>query len=122
MLLGREDRRLLIHALVNLLKNGIEATESSRSPGIRLTIETEAAIAWLSITDNGPGLDPGKLKRIFDPGYSTKAQGRGLGLAIVRESIAAQQGFMDASSQVGAGTTFRIGLPLESTVIVRSRE
>ncbi len=113
----RADRRLLIHALVNLIKNAIEATSGSdRSDApalIRLQVGTQGATAWLSVNDDGPGIDPGELRRIFEPGYSTKATGRGLGLAIVRESIAAQHGVLEVSSTIGSGTTFRIGLPID---------
>ena len=110
----RADRRHLIHAIVNLIKNALEATETDRvaSPSVRLNATTLPATAWLTIEDDGPGIGPAQLRRIFDPGYSTKATGRGLGLAIVRESIAAQGGVVEVSSRLGTGTTFRIGLPL----------
>ncbi len=112
-ILVRADRRLLIHALVNLIKNAIEAvgsTEPDASPLVRLSVTTQAEIAWLSVDDNGPGLSPADLGRIFDAGYSTKATGRGLGLAIVRESIAEQNGVLEVASRIGSGSTFRIGL------------
>ena len=110
----RADRRHLIHAIVNLIKNALEATETDRAatPIIRLSARVERQTAWLTIEDDGPGIDPAQLRKIFDPGFSTKATGRGLGLAIVRESIAAQGGVVEVSSRLGTGTTFRIGLPL----------
>jgi signal transduction histidine kinase len=107
------DRRLLIHALVNLIKNAVEAaTSAGRSPVIRLSVRLEGETAWLSVADNGPGIPPGELRRIFEAGYSTKGTGRGLGLAIVRESISAQGGSLDVESQPGSGTEFRVGLKL----------
>ncbi len=113
--LVRADRRLLIHALVNLIKNAIEATgaiDPDASPLIRLSVTTQAATAWLSVEDDGPGLSEPELRHIFEAGYSTKATGRGLGLAIVRDSVAEQKGTLEVTSRVGSGTTFRIGLPV----------
>ncbi len=111
----RADRRLLIHALVNLIKNAIEAARPTVAPTIRLAVATEGKLAWLSVTDDGPGIAPADRQRIFEAGYSTKATGRGFGLAIVRESIAAQQGVLDVASHPNSGTTFRIGLPIDPT-------
>jgi C4-dicarboxylate-specific signal transduction histidine kinase len=98
---------------VNLIKNAIEAaTFAGRSPVIRLSVRLEGETAWLSVADNGPGISPIEMRRIFEAGYSTKGSGRGLGLAIVRESIAAQGGSLDVKSQPESGTEFRIGLKL----------
>ena len=114
MVLVQADRRLLIHAVVNLIKNAIEATGSTNpdaSPRVRLSVTTQGATVWLTVEDDGPGIEPSELRKIFEPGYSTKANGRGFGLAIVRESIAAQKGVLEVAGRPGSGTTFRIGLP-----------
>ena len=110
----RADRRHLIHAIVNLIKNALEAGGTAADPptSLRVGLTTDQGFAYLTIADNGPGIDPAHLRRIFEPGYSTKAVGRGLGLSIVRESIAAQGGSIDVTSRPGVGTSFRIGLPL----------
>ncbi len=111
--LARGDRRLLVHALVNVLKNAIEAaTAADRTPAVIVSVRTEGAMAWIEITDNGPGIPANDLARIFDNGVSTKGPGRGRGLAIVRDSIAAQSGELLVDSTVGVGTRFRIGLPV----------
>ncbi len=107
------DRRLLIHALVNLIKNAVEAaTAAGTAPVVRLSARSEGGTARLSVADNGPGIPPAQLRRIFEAGYTTKGAGRGLGLAIVRESIAAQGGTLDVESRPGSGTELRIGLPV----------
>lgn len=106
------DRRLLVHALVNLLKNAVEATTAAAiAPRIVLATRAEGATVRIEIRDNGPGIPPDSLARIFEPGFSTKGAGRGRGLAIARESIQAQGGQLDVKSQPGSGTTFRISLP-----------
>jgi signal transduction histidine kinase len=106
------DRRLLVHALVNLLKNALEATTTSdRPPRLRLGIERDGPLVWIIVADNGPGIAPEALPMLFQGGYSTKGAGRGRGLAVVRESILAQGGRLDVRSRPGEGAEFRIGLP-----------
>ena len=112
------DRRLLIHALVNLIKNAVEASASAAGTGpgaapvVTLTARVEGATAWLGVADDGPGIPPGELRKVFESGYSTKGNGRGLGLAIVRESVSTQGGTIEVESRLGRGTEFRIGLPV----------
>ncbi len=115
------DRRLLIHALVNLIKNAVEAAAAAGLvPVVTLTARVEGPTARLTVADNGPGIPPADLRRIFEAGYSTKGAGRGLGLAIVRESIAAQGGTLEVDSHPGQGTEFRIGLPIAAGASARA--
>ena len=70
------DRRLLIHALVNLIKNAVEASASAgMEPVVTISARVEGTTAGLSISDNGPGIPPDELRRIFEAGYSTKGTG-----------------------------------------------
>lgn len=108
------DRRLLIHALVNLLKNAIEATRNVSGPRIGLTARAEGERAWIEVADNGPGVPVEQLRCVFTSGHSTKGPRRGRGLAIVRESIEAQGGRVEATSRAGSGATFRIELKVAS--------
>ena len=64
------------------------------------------------MADRGPGIPATELPYVFDLGFSTKGAGRGRGLAIVRESVAAQGGELRVESSPGEGTQFRVGLPL----------
>ncbi|MGE3820039.1 MAG: PAS domain-containing sensor histidine kinase [Isosphaeraceae bacterium] len=106
------DRRLLIHALVNLLKNAIEAVGSvADSPRVTLTARAECRSVVLDVTDDGPGLDPETRAKLFAPGFSTKGVGRGRGLAIVRDSVHAQRGAIEVLDGPGRGATFRLTLP-----------
>ncbi len=106
------DRRLLIHALVNLIKNAVEAAAAAGTPPlVVLSARASGSEVELAIADNGPGIPPADRRRIFEAGYSTKGSGRGLGLAIVRESIAIQGGTLEVGHPP-VGTEFRIGLPL----------
>ncbi len=93
--------------LVNLIKNASQAM----SKGGVLTLQTGASPndgVWLSVADTGGGIPQEQINRIFDPFYTTKKQGTGLGLMIVQRIVRAHGGRIDLESHVGRGTTFRI--------------
>ncbi|OIR06447.1 blue-light-activated protein [mine drainage metagenome] len=94
------DGGLLRISLVNTVVD--EATGGAVRPGRYLK---------LSIADTGTGIRPDHLARIFDPYFTTKPQGSGLGLATVYSIVCKHQGHVDVESQVGVGTTFHIWLP-----------
>jgi signal transduction histidine kinase len=66
----------------------------------------------VTITDTGQGIPPERLSRIFDPFYTTKEKGLGLGMAITHRIVEDHKGTIDVQSQVGLGSTFIIHLPL----------
>jgi len=96
--------------LVNLIKNAMQAM----TKGGMLSLQTgEGADGiWVSVADTGGGIPQEQLNRIFEPFYTTKKKGSGLGLMIVQRIVRAHGGRIDLESQVGRGTTFRIWLPL----------
>jgi PAS domain S-box-containing protein len=104
------DATQVQQVLVNLLKNAIQAM----SRGGTLTVQTgEGSDAvWVSVADTGGGIPEEQLNRIFEPFYTTKKKGTGLGLMIVQRIVRAHNGHIEVDSQVGRGTTFRIWLPL----------
>ena len=67
---------------------------------------------WVSVTDTGGGIPEEQVSRIFEPFYTTKKKGTGLGLMIVQRIVRAHEGRIELESHVGRGTTFRIWLPL----------
>ncbi len=97
-------------ALVNLIKNALQAMTRD---GV-LTLETgrTSESVWVSISDSGTGIPAEQLKRIFEPFYTTKKKGSGLGLMIVQRIVRDHGGRVDLESHVDQGTTFRISLPL----------
>ena len=107
------DRRLLVHALVNLLKNALEAAAAAGiSPVITLSAAVEGTRVWLGVADNGPGIaeaDPSASSR---RDIRRRALAGAAGLAIVEESIDVQGGEIRVSSRTGVGTRFAVGLPL----------
>ncbi|MBU8908371.1 ATP-binding protein [Desertibacillus haloalkaliphilus] len=104
------DRNQLIQALLNLFLNGIEAMKQS---GGILTVTTERREenVELIIQDEGIGIERSKLKRIFNPFFSTKQEGTGLGLSITHDIITQHKGHIEVESDKGVGTTFTIILP-----------
>jgi PAS domain S-box-containing protein len=115
------DRDRFRQVMVNLLDNAAQAmTISGWSPtdGRQLTIvvKTEAAgpHVRLSVTDNGPGISPENQAKIFEPLFTTKASGVGLGLPTVRTIVEQHGGTIDVESTVDAGTAFVVWLPRQS--------
>jgi len=79
-----------------------------------LTLQTgeNSDDVWVSVTDTGGGIPQEQINRIFEPFYTTKKKGSGLGLMIVQRIVRAHNGRIELESHVGRGTTFRIWLPL----------
>jgi len=104
------DPTQIQQVLVNLVKNAIQAM----TRGGTLTVHTgEGSDAvWVTVADTGGGIPEEQLNRIFEPFYTTKKKGTGLGLMIVQRIVRAHNGHIEVDSQVGRGTTFRIWFPL----------
>ena len=99
--------------LANLI---INAYEAMLEPGeLTLGLKIVGSTAEIAIIDTGPGISPEGLEKIFEPLYTTKMQGTGLGLAVCRQVIAKHNGSLEVHSVVGEGTTFIVSLPLTST-------
>lgn len=100
--------------LVNLIRNGFDAIEAAKpeKPRIQVVITRGSDKgAWLSVIDNGEGLEKSRLDRMFDPFFSTRAEGMGMGLAICRGIIEAHHGKIEAESKIGVQTIVRFFLP-----------
>ena len=104
------DASQIQQVLVNLIKNAMQAMIR----GGTLTLQTGEGSdgVWVSVADTGGGIPEDQLNRIFEPFYTTKKKGSGLGLMLVQRIVRAHGGRIDLQSQVGRGTTFRIWLPL----------
>jgi len=111
----RADPNLLAQVFRNVILNGIQAMHD----GGKLTIDSSSAEQdWvaISITDTGPGIPDDVLKKLFEPLFTTKAKGIGLGLTITKDIVERHGGSVDIQSKVGKGTTFTIKLPVRSKV------
>ncbi|MDP7013811.1 MAG: ATP-binding protein [Verrucomicrobiota bacterium] len=105
------DAAQIKQSLINLMKNSMHAM----STGGELTLRTGEAGGgvWVSLTDTGGGIPQEQIKRIFEPYYTTKEKGSGLGLMIVQRIVRDHDGRLELVSHGGKGTTFRIWLPIE---------
>ena len=105
----------LQQVLSNLILNGFDATSETTQAEKAVTVATmrHGRFAEISIADTGPGVSEDAAKRIFDPFYSTKEHGMGMGLSIVRTIVEAHNGQIEVESRNGArGAVFRVRLPL----------
>ncbi len=82
----------------------------------------EERVVVLTVRDSGVGMDAEALARVFEPYFSTKSSGTGLGLPIARRNVELSGGTIEVESQKGQGTTVRVRLPVAAPVRVRSRE
>jgi signal transduction histidine kinase len=100
--------------VLNLVLNAAQAIEGSRLQGrtIRLTVGISSGMAVVSVIDDGPGIEADILERIFEPYFTTKATGSGLGLSIVREMVWRAGGQIAARSTPAIETAFEVRLPL----------
>lgn len=104
------DASQIQQVLVNLIKNAMQAM--TRGGTLSLQTGEGPDAVWVSVADTGGGIPEDQLNRIFEPFYTTKKKGSGLGLMLVQRIVRAHGGRIDLESQVGRGTTFRIWLPL----------
>lgn len=108
------DPELMRIVLLNLLQNAVQASVSGGVVTLRV-IPEELQIR-IMLEDQGKGIDPQHLESIFNPFFTTKPQGVGLGLAIVSKIIDEHGGRISVLSEVGKGTTFEIILPREQDI------
>lgn len=112
------DREELRRIYINLIKNAIEATPDNKACKINVATSIQMngkeGVQWAysTITDEGTGIPELMRSRIFEPNFSSKTSGTGLGLAIVKKGIEDLQGEIGFDTEVDAGTTFWIRLPL----------
>jgi len=106
------DHEQLQKAITNLIKNAIQATHHTKIPKITVAVECTEAEILLIITDNGEGISPAHQARIFEPYFTTKSGGTGLGLVLTRKTIEESGGSIWFTSKIGMGTTFYCNLPL----------
>ena len=108
------DRIQLQQVILNLVVNGIDAMKDTVAENRIITIRTARAekFAELSVSDRGPGIPEDNLKKVFEPFFTSKPGGMGMGLSIARTIIEAHNGLIWAKNRDHGGASFRIKLPL----------
>jgi len=107
------DAVQLQQVVLNLIRNAVDAIAELPADGRRLSLRStrDGTHVDVQIQDNGGGIPPELLERIFNPLFTTKETGMGMGLAICRSIIQAHNGTLDAASAIGRGSTFSFRLP-----------
>ena len=108
------DRIQLQQVILNLVVNGIDAMRDTPSANRIINIRTSRVenFAQLSVSDRGSGIPEEKLKEVFEPFFTSKAEGMGMGLSIARTIIEAHHGQISAKNRDHGGAAFRVKLPL----------
>jgi signal transduction histidine kinase len=103
-------RDQLVQAFLNLILNAIDATEAGGR--IELAAERHGGDVVVAVRDNGAGMPPDQAKRVFEPYFTTKKHGTGLGLFVTRQLVTEHGGTVEFESAPGQGAAFRVRLPL----------
>jgi len=102
------DQNLITLALINLIRNSLQATASNPEPQIKVEAGKEADSLFIQVTDNGEGIPPDRLEDVFIPFYSTKNEGSGIGLPLSRRIMQLHGGELTVKSDPGKKTIFRM--------------
>lgn len=108
--LVRADADQMKQVFVNLISNAVQAMEGTGGR-ILVSATTDGSAVTISVADTGPGIPPEDVEKVFDPFFSTRDEGTGLGLTIVHRIIDEHGGHIDVSSTKGRGTKFNVTLP-----------
>jgi len=103
------SRDQVTRILDNLLQNAIQAMPEGGELGVRVDVDGEAVV--VEVRDTGSGISRDNLERVFDPLFTTKTRGIGLGLAIAHRYAELNRGRLEVESEAGVGSRFRVVLP-----------
>jgi signal transduction histidine kinase len=108
------DRERLRRAVENVINNAIQALQDKESSGNTFTVATRVDKGWLaiSVADTGPGIPDECVGKIFEPLYSTRGFGVGLGLPIVEDIVGLHGGWVEVVTETGCGTTVVLWIPV----------
>tara|TARA_R110000796_G_scaffold37722_3_gene95090 strand:+ start:42508 stop:43923 length:1416 start_codon:yes stop_codon:yes gene_type:complete len=113
-LISKLDRTQLIRVVTNLVKNAIQAVPTVESPRILVTVSSEGKYVKIAVADNGIGITDEYKDKIFEPKFTTKTSGMGLGLGMVKTIVETYCGTINFTSSPGKGTVFTVKFPREN--------
>ncbi len=105
------DRVQLIRVVTNLVKNAIQSVDEQQNPKVEVKLFSDQLSAFIEVSDNGVGIPDENKVRIFEPKFTTKSSGMGLGLAMVKSIIENYKGKISLKSEVNKGTVFTVEFP-----------
>lgn len=106
------DKVQLVRVVTNLVKNAIQAIPTKRRPQVLLITKIIGKIALIEVHDNGTGIEIENKDKIFEPNFTTKTSGMGLGLAMVKSILETYEGRISFETTLGLGTIFKVEIPL----------
>lgn len=115
-IITKMDRTQLIRIITNLTKNAIQSIpEDQEVKSVLVTVKSVNDVVEIAVKDNGKGIEQYNFERIFEPKFTTKNSGMGLGLGIIKNIIENYKGTITFESEFGKGTTFTVSLPIINT-------
>ena len=108
----KADKDQVLRLMSNLLKNAVQACADEKEIQITISLKQHASAYLILIEDNGIGIPPDQLSRIFEPNFTTKSAGTGLGLAMTKNLVEQMGGRITVNSKQGIGTTFQLRFPI----------
>ncbi len=113
-IIAKFDRTQLIRVITNLVKNSIHAINQKQpdNPRIEVSVRRDNGLAVVTVADNGIGISEENKEKVFEPKFTTKSSGMGLGLAMVQKIVENYGGTITFESAEGKGTTFRVEFPV----------
>ena len=106
------DRPQIVRIMTNLIKNAIQACENNKSPLIKVSIKKLSKTVCITVKDNGKGIPLNIRNNIFEPNFTTKSGGMGLGLGMVKNLVDSYDGKIEFESKINKGTSFKITFPI----------
>ena len=107
------DRTQLIRIITNLVKNATQAIpETKEDKEIIVSVKKDKKNVLITVSDNGIGIESNNIERIFEPKFTTKNSGMGLGLGIIKNIIENYKGTITFATKIDVGTTFTVSLPI----------
>lgn len=110
------DRDQIVRVFNNLIKNALQAIPSDQNGNINISLHVENGHALVKVCDNGSGIPPDIREKVFQPNFTTKSSGMGLGLAMCKNIIEAANGSIWFESEAQQGTAFFVKLPLVESI------
>lgn len=110
-ILAKFDRTQLIRVVTNLVKNATQALDNVDDPRILVRVEEDERDVFISVSDNGLGITEENKQRVFEPKFTTKSSGMGLGLAMVKNLVETYGGSITFTSKRNKGTIFTVRFP-----------
>ncbi|WP_372754869.1 ATP-binding protein [Mariniflexile sp.] len=110
-IIAKLDRTQLIRVVTNLVKNAIQAMPENHTPKIDINVKNEDSNVVITVSDNGSGVSIENIDKVFEPKFTTKTSGMGLGLAMVKNIVETYRGSITLESKKDVGSTFKVMFP-----------